>query len=103
MSEDKSVREMRHTQHYPYSFQSSTYAPVRGGNGKGRFAVEAKIFVPGMGWDTVNPFVQDNEFWVAFYYYVLGKEIMGYEHVGLSAKEIKNWMNNNGYTFEENK
>lgn len=99
---DESKREFVHTQHYPYSFQSSSYAPVKGSN-KGRFAVESKVFVPGMGWDVVNPYVQNNEFWVSFYYYVLGKEIMGYEHVGLSSTEIKNWMQNNGYNFEDKK
>lgn len=91
-STEFSKREHVHTQQYIYRFQSVVWAPepkAKGGSGKPRFGVEAQIYVPGMGWDTVNPHVQKNEFIIAFYYYVLGKELLGYEHVGLKADEIK--------------
>lgn len=92
--QDISKREHFHTQQYPYRFQSVVWAPEKGGNGKPRFAVEAQVYVAGMGWDAVNPFVQKNEFIIAFYYYVLAKEMLGYQHVGLSAAKIKQQFEN---------
>lgn len=89
--EDISKREHLHTQQYIYRFQSVTWAPEKGRLGAmPKFGVEAMVYVPGMGWDAVNPFVQNSEFILAFYYYVLSKEMMGYEHAGLSSAQIKN-------------
>lgn len=93
--EDVSKREHTHTQHYIYRFQSQVWAPEKGKPGaRPKFGVEAMVYVPGMGWDAVNPFVQNNEFILAFYYYVLSKEMMGYEHAGLSSTAIKNLYDN---------
>jgi len=102
--EDTSTREHIHTQRYPYRFQTETYAPLRqtGGTGRGRFSVEAMIYVPGMGWDSVNPFVKGNDFIISFYYYIKMHELMGYEHVGLSAAEIKKMYSNLWGEFPDN-
>jgi len=97
MSEDKSYREHKHIQMTKATFHSESYAPIKlkdGGTNKPRFSVEPLVYITGVGYEQVDPFARGNEFIVGFYHYVLMKEMMGYEHTGLSAKEIKTTFEN---------
>lgn len=89
MSEDHSKREHVHIQTTKAMFHSETLAPLKGGSGKPRFSVEPTIYIAGLGWDTVDPMNSGNEFIIGFYNYVRSKELMGYEHTGLTSEEIK--------------
>lgn len=98
--EDKRVHE--HKQMTKATFHSETLAPIRekdsktGGYiiGKPRFSVEPLLYITGVGWEQVDPMARGNEFMIAFYNYVRIKEIMGYEHTGLSSSEIKTTIEN---------
>src|SRR5437867_10584096 len=93
MSENEfSVREHRHLQISPFRFQSQVYAPEKNGNGKPRFAVEILVYVSAAGMDIINPMVSGNEVMRMFRDYVRMKELMGYQHLGLSSVEITNMM-----------
>jgi len=94
---DISTREHKHIQMTKATFHSESYAPVsakNGGSGKPRFSVEPMVYVQGVGWETVDPMASGNEFMLAFRNYVRIKEMMGYEHTGLSATEITQVLEN---------
>lgn len=94
MSNETTHREHTHFQGNPYRFQSTVWAPEKNGNGKVRFAVESMIYVSGAGMDSVNPHTQSNDFMIAMRDYILVKEMLGYEHVGLSSSEFTELMKN---------
>lgn len=94
MENDTSTRNHIYIQNSPYRFQSVTWAPEKGGDGKVRFAVESMIYVSGMGLDAVNPFTQSNEFMIALRDYIRIKELIGYKHLGMSSTEITILLNN---------
>ena len=99
MAEEPSKREFYHIQASPYRFQSKMYSPEKEkGSGKrtGKpvFSVEVMVYVSGAGLDIVDPFNSGNELLVAFRNYIRMKEILGYEHLGLSSDQITQWMKN---------
>jgi len=94
---EKSTRDHIHINDTKFRFQSSPYAPIpveKGGSGKSRFAVEDMVYITGLGWDVVDVYNSGNEFAIAFYKYIEFKEFMGYEHIGLTSKQIKERLNN---------
>ncbi len=93
MSEDNSIREHRHLQMTKATFHSESYAALNKG-GKPRFSVEPLIYISGVGWEAVDPMARGNEFMIAFYNYVKIKELMGYEHTGLTSVQIKQTLEN---------
>lgn len=95
--EEPSIREHHHIQMNPWQFHSNTYAPVatsKGGTGKTRFSVESSIYFSAVGRDAVDPMNSGNEFMISFRDYVRMKELMGYEHIGLSSREITKMLEN---------
>ncbi len=94
--EDKSIREHIHIQKYTFRFHSETLSPIvssKGGSGKPRFSVEPMVYISGTGWEIVNPMETGNEFMIGFRNYVRFKELMGYEHTGLTSEQITNTLN----------
>lgn len=94
MDNEVSRREHTHIQNSPYRFQSTVWAPEKNGNGKVRFAVESMIYVSGAGLDSVNPHTQNSDFMIAMRDYILIKEMLGYEHVGLTSSQFTELMKN---------
>lgn len=97
MSEEPSKREHYHIQGNPFRFQSEALAPIpvaKGGTNKPRFSVEPMVYVTAVGWDIVDPMNSGNEMMIGFRNYVRFKELMGYEHTGLSSKEITSVLEN---------
>lgn len=78
-----------HAQKYPFRFQTNTYAPKKGGTGKGQFSIEIMVYVTGAGWDIVDVNVHDNELVMGYIKKIEFKEFMGLEHVGHSSKHLK--------------
>lgn len=101
MEIDKSIREHIHIQKYTFRFHSETLSPITSIDpttkakiiGKPRFSVEPMVYISGTGWEIVNPMETGNEFMIGFRNYVRLKEIMGYEHTGLTSDEITNTLN----------
>ncbi len=95
--EDRSIREHIHIQKYTFRFHSETLSPIlttKGGSGKPRFSVEPMVYISGTGWEIVNPVETGNELMIGFRNYVRMKELMGYEHTGLTSQEITTTLNN---------
>jgi len=90
---EESLRVHEHKQMTKATFHSESYAALNKG-GKPRFSVEPMIYVTGVGWNDVDPMARGNEFMIAFYNYVRIKELMGYEHTGLTSAEIKTTLEN---------
>src|SRR5689334_21540574 len=97
MTEEPSKREFYHIQASPYRFQSKMYAPEKEKSkmiGKPRFSVEVMVYVSGAGLDIVDPLNSGNELMIAFRNYIRMKEMLGYEHLGLSSTAITQLMKN---------
>ena len=104
MSEvDTSVREHVHIQNYPIRLDVNPYAPSKSqlGRATSKFSVGSMQYVPGMGWDNVNPLVKGNDFIMTFYYKVKAYEMLGYEHVGNTSAELKRDFKSNWGEFPD--
>lgn len=89
---DHSTREHIHTQKYNFRFQSETLSPIKpkdGGSGKPRFSIEDMIYISSVGWEIVDPTAGGNEYMKGVLQYIEQKELQGYEHTGVSAKEYQ--------------
>ena len=72
-----SKREYIHTNNVKYKFQLNTFAPIpkeKGGSGKTRFSVEDMVYITGVGYDIVDMYNTGNEYYLALYKYIEGKE-----------------------------
>lgn len=91
-------REIVHKNDTKFIFHHETLAPIdqsKGGNGKTRFRVEPTIYITGVGWEALDIMNSGNEFIIGMLHYVRTIEtIYGYEHIGNSAKEIKQVLEN---------
>lgn len=88
-NQDRSTREHIHTQKYTFRFQSDPLAPLKGGSGKPRFSVEDMIYISSVGWEIVDTTAAGNEYMKGFLQYLEQKELQGYEHTGVTAKEYQ--------------
>jgi len=98
MSQDESKRTHLHVNSTQAIFHHETLAPVpttKGGTGKTRFRVEPTIYITGVGWEQIDMMNSETKFLVAMRNYVRTMEtVYGYEHLGNSADEITQILEN---------
>lgn len=97
MEQDRSIREHIHINSDKFQFRVETYAPTvhtdiqtkMKTSGKPRFNVEMSEYVSSVGWDNMDIKNVGNEIILGFIKKVEQYETFGYEHNGLSSKELK--------------
>ena len=82
MNQDITVREHVHIQKHPFKFHAKPYAG-------GKFGTEVSAYVTGDGWEELDATVSGNAFMIHYYKFLRDQEMLGYEHIGISADELK--------------
>lgn len=91
MSSDIRIHE--HGQKYPIMIASDPLAPIKdkvsGKLGKPRFSIEDKYYMIGVGWEDVDRTKFGNVYMIKMLNYIEMKEMLGYEHTGVSSQELQ--------------
>jgi len=95
---DESIRTHIYKNDTQAIFHHETLAPIpkeKGGSGKTRFRVEPTIYITGVGWEQIDIMNSETKFVVGMRNYIRTIEIvLGYEHLGNSADEITQVLEN---------